>query len=134
MRKSPMEVKEINNLSTQHTIRDIAQRTAEDQAVAHRFETWPLLAQHAPQPSRNSQTQRDEKVTLPATSVRQKAECRTRIQDMNEVEKRGDFDLLTVGKRADDGELRELIGGVSGNPRKFRHSALWNFLGGWSAA
>lgn len=25
-------------------------------------------------------------------------------------------------------------GGVSGNPRKFRHSALWNFLGGWSAA
>lgn len=26
------------------------------------------------------------------------------------------------------------IGGVSGNPRKFRHSALWNFLGGWSAA
>lgn len=22
------------------------------------------------------------------------------------------------------------IGGVSGNPRKFRHSALWNFLGG----
>lgn len=27
-----------------------------------------------------------------------------------------------------------LIGGVSGNPRKFRHSALWNFLGGWSAA
>lgn len=21
-------------------------------------------------------------------------------------------------------------GGVSGNPRKFRHSALWNFLGG----
>jgi hypothetical protein len=31
-----------------------------------------LLAQHAPQPSRNSQTQRDEKVTLPATSVRQK--------------------------------------------------------------
>lgn len=34
MRKSPMEVKEINNLSTQHTIRDIAQRTAEDQAVS----------------------------------------------------------------------------------------------------
>jgi len=29
-----MEVKEINNLSTQHTIRDIAQRTAEDQAVS----------------------------------------------------------------------------------------------------
>ncbi|HHT3266265.1 TPA: hypothetical protein ACTYUA_004718 [Enterobacter hormaechei] len=28
----------------------------------------------------------------------------------------------------------ELEGGVSGNPRKFRHSALWNFLGGWSAA
>ncbi|RWS84834.1 hypothetical protein DN462_24860 [Citrobacter freundii] len=27
-----------------------------------------------------------------------------------------------------------LYGGVSGNPRKFRHSALWNFLGGWSAA
>ncbi|RNP87618.1 hypothetical protein BL166_00026190 [Klebsiella pneumoniae] len=27
-----------------------------------------------------------------------------------------------------------LLGGVSGNPRKFRHSALWNFLGGWSAA
>ncbi|HFS6636558.1 TPA: ISAs1 family transposase, partial [Klebsiella pneumoniae] len=27
-----------------------------------------------------------------------------------------------------------LNGGVSGNPRKFRHSALWNFLGGWSAA
>lgn len=27
-----------------------------------------------------------------------------------------------------------VIGGVSGNPRKFRHSALWNFLGGWSAA
>lgn len=27
-----------------------------------------------------------------------------------------------------------LSGGVSGNPRKFRHSALWNFLGGWSAA
>lgn len=26
------------------------------------------------------------------------------------------------------------FGGVSGNPRKFRHSALWNFLGGWSAA
>ncbi|KAA1573020.1 hypothetical protein EKL09_25770 [Klebsiella pneumoniae] len=26
------------------------------------------------------------------------------------------------------------VGGVSGNPRKFRHSALWNFLGGWSAA
>lgn len=26
------------------------------------------------------------------------------------------------------------MGGVSGNPRKFRHSALWNFLGGWSAA
>lgn len=26
------------------------------------------------------------------------------------------------------------LGGVSGNPRKFRHSALWNFLGGWSAA
>lgn len=34
VRKSPMEVKEINNLSTQHTIRDIAQRTAEDQAVS----------------------------------------------------------------------------------------------------
>jgi hypothetical protein len=49
-----MEVKEINNLSTQHTIRDIAQRTAEDQAVAHRFETWPLLAQHAPQPSKTA--------------------------------------------------------------------------------
>ncbi|EIW8860872.1 hypothetical protein BJQ58_26915 [Klebsiella pneumoniae] len=29
---------------------------------------------------------------------------------------------------------RLLHGGVSGNPRKFRHSALWNFLGGWSAA
>lgn len=27
-----------------------------------------------------------------------------------------------------------VFGGVSGNPRKFRHSALWNFLGGWSAA
>lgn len=34
------------------------------------------------------------------------------------------------GARADRPEL----GGVSGNPRKFRHSALWNFLGGWSAA
>ncbi|MGF9448332.1 hypothetical protein AAGK95_26795 [Klebsiella pneumoniae] len=28
----------------------------------------------------------------------------------------------------------KVLGGVSGNPRKFRHSALWNFLGGWSAA
>lgn len=55
MRKSPMEVKEINNLSTQHTIRDIAQRTAEDQAVSHRFETGQLLAQHASQPSRHDQ-------------------------------------------------------------------------------
>jgi hypothetical protein len=81
------QVVQLAVFGAQHTIRDIAQRTAEDQAVAHRFMTWPLLAQHAPQPSRNSQTQRDEKVTLPATSVRQKAECRTRIQDMNEVEK-----------------------------------------------
>jgi hypothetical protein len=76
-----------------------------DQAVAHRFETWPLLAQHAPQPSKTARPS-VMKNALPATSVRQKAECRTRIQDMNEVEKRGDFDLLTVGKRADDGELR----------------------------
>ncbi|EMM5805893.1 hypothetical protein RZ674_005086 [Klebsiella pneumoniae] len=30
--------------------------------------------------------------------------------------------------------LEKHFGGVSGNPRKFRHSALWNFLGGWSAA
>jgi hypothetical protein len=56
--------------------------------IAHRFKAWPLLAQHATQPSRNNQTQRDEKVTLPAASVRQKAERRTRIQDVNEVEKR----------------------------------------------
>ena len=87
MRKSPMEVKEINNLSTQHTIRDIAQRTAEDQAVSHRFETGQLLAQHASQPSRNDQAQRDEKVTLPAASVRQKAECRAGIQDMDKLKK-----------------------------------------------
>jgi len=86
VRKSPMEVKEINNRSTQHTIHDIAERTTKDQAVSHRFETWPLLAQHAAQPSRNDQTQRDEKVTLPAASVRQKAECRAGIQDMDEVE------------------------------------------------
>ncbi|HHT2046065.1 TPA: hypothetical protein ACTYKX_005119 [Enterobacter asburiae] len=31
-------------------------------------------------------------------------------------------------------KIDHLLGGVSGNPRKFRHSALWNFLGGWSAA
>lgn len=38
--------------------------------------------------------------------------------------------------RKDYEEARKLVeyGGVSGNPRKFRHSALWNFLGGWSAA
>ncbi|MGF9545263.1 hypothetical protein AAGL37_25545, partial [Klebsiella pneumoniae] len=33
-----------------------------------------------------------------------------------------------------DKRLQAQEGGVSGNPRKFRHSALWNFLGGWSAA
>ena len=46
---------------------------------------------------------------------------------MNEVEKRGDFDLLTVGKRADDGELRELIGhdstGGHGEPDPSRCAA-----------
>ena len=40
MRKPPMEVEEINNLSTKHTIRDIAKRTTKDQAVAHRFKRW----------------------------------------------------------------------------------------------
>ena len=69
VRKSPMEVKEINNLSTQHTIRDIAERTTKDQAVARRFETWPLLAQHAPQPNRNDQAQRNEEIALPAASA-----------------------------------------------------------------
>ncbi|HGR5276982.1 TPA: hypothetical protein ACL7XK_005546, partial [Klebsiella pneumoniae] len=39
-----------------------------------------------------------------------------------------------IGVQAVAPEAGELIGGVSGNPRKFRHSALWNFLGGWSAA
>ena len=51
MHKLPMEVEEIDNRSTQHTIHDIAERTTKDQAVAHRFEAWPLLAQHAAQPS-----------------------------------------------------------------------------------
>lgn len=59
-----MEVKEINNLSTQHTIRDIAERTIKDQAVAHRFETC---------------------IALPAASAGQKAECRARIQQVDEV-------------------------------------------------
>jgi hypothetical protein len=104
-----MEVEEIDNRSTQHTIHDIAERTTKDQAVAHRFKAWPLLAQHAAQPSRNDQTQRHEKVTLPAASVRQKAECRAGIQDMDNVEEGADFDLFTVGKRAGDGELCELI-------------------------
>jgi hypothetical protein len=33
-----MKVEEVNNRSTQHTIRDIAESTTKDQAVAHRFE------------------------------------------------------------------------------------------------
>ncbi|KLX40778.1 hypothetical protein SK74_04916 [Escherichia coli] len=46
-----------------------------------------------------------------------------------EMEKR----LRWFWRRGFDPSWR-LDGGVSGNPRKFRHSALWNFLGGWSAA
>ncbi|KDI78330.1 hypothetical protein AE87_05530 [Klebsiella pneumoniae CHS 31] len=38
------------------------------------------------------------------------------------------------GDKASSERVEQLFGGVSGNPRKFRHSALWNFLGGWSAA
>ncbi|POT43611.1 hypothetical protein C3392_28460, partial [Klebsiella pneumoniae] len=38
------------------------------------------------------------------------------------------------GVTDDNGQHGVQNGGVSGNPRKFRHSALWNFLGGWSAA
>jgi len=81
-----MEVEEINNLSTQHAIRDIAKRTTKNQAVARRFKPWPLLAQHASQPNRNGQTQRDEEVTLPAAGIRQEAECRAGIQNMDKVE------------------------------------------------
>lgn len=42
-------------------------------------------------------------------------------------------DLCTALEQSQPKTSRHL-GGVSGNPRKFRHSALWNFLGGWSAA
>lgn len=39
-----------------------------------------------------------------------------------------------MAKACQDSHEKDMTGGVSGNPRKFRHSALWNFLGGWSAA
>lgn len=43
------------------------------------------------------------------------------------------WNLIFKPKVGEDSSAKG-IGGVSGNPRKFRHSALWNFLGGWSAA
>ncbi|PLG62800.1 hypothetical protein B6J11_14805 [Klebsiella pneumoniae] len=47
------------------------------------------------------------------------------------VDARGSHDFGPVSTLA---AAKQYVGGVSGNPRKFRHSALWNFLGGWSAA
>lgn len=59
MRVPPMEVEKINNLSTLHTIHDIAECTAKDQAITGCFESRVLLAQHPSQPHRNGETKCD---------------------------------------------------------------------------
>lgn len=111
MRAVPVDIEEVNDLTSQHTIRDVAERPAKNEAVPERFEARQRLPQLPDEPNRDQQAKRDEKVALPAARCGQKAERSARIEHMHKVEERGDLGLLAIAERSDDAELGGLIGG-----------------------
>ena len=88
-----MEIQVVHHCPDAQAIDDVAQRAADESDVSHRFEP---TAHAAPQGDRqectNRRSQSGEEVALPSAGIGQKRKGCPRVQDMNQIEKRGDFD------------------------------------------
>lgn len=104
-----MKVQKVHNLPRDHAVEDIANRSAQHQTQSKRLVTRALCSQHVRQPCRYKQRQHDKEVTLPATCISQKAEGSARIQYINQIEVRGDRNLLSKSKGIGDHTFARLI-------------------------